>query len=92
MRLVDDVMEPFRPFVDFFVFRILKNDPAARVDRETKPKLASIPYIEVMGERGAMPLKNAVEDMAISLAQTYEGEKDGLILPKTDTPLFKHAE
>jgi CRISPR-associated protein Cas1 len=39
LALADDLMEPFRPWVDRIVYEILKNNMLAKVDKVTKQKL-----------------------------------------------------
>jgi CRISPR-associated protein Cas1 len=80
MRLVDDVMEPFRPIVDIFV-RKLANDGHARVDAMTKPILGLIPTCSLRMGYGISPVSLVIHRLCVSLAQAYEDPKVKLCLP-----------
>lgn len=80
MRLVDDLMEPFRPFVDFYVYR-LKEQGLITVDTATKTVLAKLMYRDLMTEKGRTPLTVCLQNMAVSLAQIYLGERKELVFP-----------
>jgi len=88
MRLADDLMEPFRPFIDFTVFQIVKNGHYD-VTPETKKILASVMDMEVAMEHGATALKTAVQDMASSLGMIFEGKTEKLSLPDPQPPLWR---
>lgn len=88
MRLADDLMEPFRPFVDLTVFQISKNGHDD-VNPETKKILASVMDMEVAMEQGATALKTAVQDMASSLGMVFEGKAEKLCLPAPQPPLWR---
>lgn len=88
MRLADDLMEPFRPFVDLAVFRLLHAGSDA-VTPETKKILAAVMEGEVGTESGATPLKTAVQDMASSLGLIFEGKQEKLVLPAPPPPLLR---
>lgn len=80
MRLVDDLMEPFRPLVDAWVLR-LADAGRTQLDPPTKRALALLPLRTVAGPRGSGPLTLAVQRLAVSLGQTYEGAGERLALP-----------
>jgi len=80
MRLVDDLIEPFRPMVDLVVWHLWrKND--AEVKPETKRLLVSTLYSDMQSEAGVSPVIVCMQNLAISLAQCYLGERDKLDLP-----------
>lgn len=80
MRLVDDVMEPFRPIVDIFV-RKLANDGHAQVDAMTKPILGLVPTRSLRMSYGISPVSLVIQRLCVSLAQAYEDPKLKLSLP-----------
>lgn len=88
MRLVDDLIEPFRPFVDFAVFNLLKKN-MDNVNPETKRILAGLPEMEVLKLSGATAMRTAINDMASSLGLIYEGRDSGLDLPNPQPPLWQ---
>lgn len=89
MRLADDLMEPFRPFIDSVVFQLL-NDGQDDVTPDTKSAMALTMNIEVMTGHGATALKTAVQDMASSLGMIFENKAEKLILPVAQLPLLQN--
>ncbi len=73
--LADDVMEPYRPFVDQLVFEIVKSDADINnLSREIKAKLLNIPVIDVYINGKRSPLMIAARQTTASLFQCYSGE------------------
>jgi CRISPR-associated protein Cas1 len=92
MRLVDDVMEPFRPYVDFAVWNLSQKGHES-VTPEVKKILASLLDMEIFTEAGTTALRTGIQNTAVSLAQIYEGERDSLDLPLISPPLWQpHLE
>lgn len=89
MRLVDDLMEPFRPLVDAWVWRLAR-EGKLHLDPPTKRALALLPLRTLQGQRGLGPLTLAVQRLTVSLAQTYEGGEERLVLPATQTKDLHH--
>ncbi|HRC25810.1 MAG TPA: type II CRISPR-associated endonuclease Cas1 [Alphaproteobacteria bacterium] len=90
MRLADDLMEPFRPVVDFAVFHLLRNGMDT-VTPETKRILAGLPETEIAVETGMTALRTGIQNAATSLALVYEGSRDKLDLPLPRPPLWQAA-
>ena len=82
MRLVDDLMEPFRPVVDFQVWRLLQSGLVA-VTPDTKRALVGSLYLPVRTEAGDTPVSVAVQKLATSLALVYLGQREKLDLPQS---------
>ncbi len=78
--LVDDLMEPFRPFVDLAVLR-LSEAGHAMVTPEVKRFLALVPSLDLPTAEGTTPLSTVVMRAATSLAQAYENGEAALDLP-----------
>lgn len=68
MRLVDDMMEPFRPVIDWTVWQ-LQSQGHAVVDAVTKRALVQSLYQDLMSDSGTTPVLVAVQKLATSLAQ-----------------------
>jgi CRISP-associated protein Cas1 len=83
MRLVDDIMEPFRPCVDALV-RQRVDLGLYTVDTAAKRELALLMARPVRTEEGFSPIANAIERLCVSLGQVYEGERKKLSLPIAD--------
>lgn len=84
MRLVDDLMEPFRPLVDAQV-RQLADIGLYEVDPVTKRELALLMSRSIPTPAGLSPIANAIERLCLSLAQVFEGGRADLALPLSDT-------
>lgn len=73
--LADDIMEPYRPFVDAVVFEII--DSGENIDELTsaiKTQLFQIPTIDVVISGRSSPLMVAVSQTTSSLRQCFEGK------------------
>jgi CRISPR-associated protein Cas1 len=89
MRLVDDVMEPFRPYVDFTVYN-LKKMGLEEVTPDTKRILAGLPETEMVGRRGSTAMRQCIQNLCISLSQVFTGEAQELDLPEPQPLLWRH--
>lgn len=70
MRLVDDLMEPYRPLVDKVVWQLLQ-DGYNSVDKHTKRTLVHLLYQDFTTTYGTTPLLNCIQRLATSLAMVY---------------------
>lgn len=86
MRLVDDLMEPFRPIIDLLVWRLWRKDQVA-VSSSTKRILALSLYDDMQSTAGATPMLVCIQRLATSLARVYLGERNDLELPLPGLPL-----
>lgn len=86
MRLVDDLMEPFRPVVDLKVWQ-LKRNGEGQINPETKRALVRTLYDDMQTDLGATPVMVCGQKLATSLAQVFLGERDKLDLPLPGLPL-----
>ncbi|MFT3897789.1 MAG: type II CRISPR-associated endonuclease Cas1 [Thermomonas sp.] len=80
MRLVDDLMEPFRPLVDAQV-RQLADIGRYDVDMANKRELGLMMARGVQTEEGLSPVSVAIERLCLSLAQVFEKQRKNLALP-----------
>ena len=79
--LADDIMEPYRPFVDKIVFDVLKQGYGTELNKKLKQKLLSIPTSEVLIEGIRHPLMIAVSQTTSSLVKCFNGECRKIIYP-----------
>jgi CRISPR-associated protein Cas1 len=86
MRLVDDLMEPFRPMIDLKVWQLHKQGEG-QITPETKRALVKTLYDDMQTSAGATPVMVCAQKLATSLAQVFMGEKDKLDLPLPGLPL-----
>ena len=81
MCLVDDLMEPFRPAVDYTVARLVKSG-CPEVTPEAKRALVGTLAADMRTERGTTPLETCLERAAQSLAQSFEDKRPALAFPE----------
>lgn len=86
MRLVDDVMEPFRPMIDLKVWQ-LKRNQEEHVSPDTKRALVRTLYDDMQSDAGATPVMVCIQRLATSLALVYLGQRKKLDLPLPGLPL-----
>jgi CRISPR-associated protein Cas1 len=82
--LADDVMEPYRPFVDAIVYEIVEEN-VAEVDEllpHLKSQLLVIPAMDVLIEGKRSPLMNAMSRTTASLYECFEGSRRKVLYPK----------
>lgn len=73
--MADDIMEPYRPYVDELVFKIVKNyGSAEELTKEIKAILLTIPTLEVVINGKRSPLMIAVSQTTASLYRCFSGE------------------
>jgi CRISP-associated protein Cas1 len=81
--LADDLMEPYRPYVDKTVRTIInKTSHVSQLTQELKVMLLSIPQQDVLIDDEVSPLLNAIQRSAYSLAKCFEGKTRKLLLPQ----------
>ena len=86
LRLVDDLMEPFRPIVDLKVWQLVRNGEG-QVTPDTKRALVRTLYDDMQTSVGATPVMVCMQKLATSLAQVYLAERDKLDLPFPGLPI-----
>lgn len=80
--LADDVMEPYRPYVDRLVMRLYDKYPdCEELTKELKAELLSIPILDVVINGKRSPLMIAVSTTTSSLQKCYAGESRKIIYP-----------
>ena len=79
--LADDVMEPYRPFVDEIVYHLYYDGAINELDNQAKGKLLRVLFSDVKMGKVTRPLENALSLTTASLLRMYKGETDKLSLP-----------
>lgn len=86
--LADDIMEPYRPYVDQIVLRIIDNgENFLELGTSIKSQLLGIATVDVQFEKGKSPLMVGLQSTTSSLAKCYEG-----VIRKINYPLMKNFE
>ena len=85
--LADDIMEPYRPYVDQLVLSIVSEcEPDdMELTKEVKCKLLGIPTIEVTVNGKRSPLMVAVTQTTASLYKCFSGEQRKIAYPEMGT-------
>lgn len=79
--LADDVMEPYRPFVDEVVYHLYYDEAVKELDNPSKGKLLRLLFSDVKIGKVTRPLENALSITTASLLKYLKGETDKLSLP-----------
>ncbi|NDV47370.1 type II CRISPR-associated endonuclease Cas1 [Paludibacter sp. 221] len=80
--LADDIMEPYRPFVDKLVVEITENgEDFQEISKDMKIKLLGIPVLDVIINNQRSPLMIAASQTTASLARCYLGETRRIAYP-----------
>lgn len=83
--LADDVMEPYRPYVDQIVKQLLAEyqmNLLQDLNTELKARLLQLPTIEVKIDGERSPLMVALHRTTASLAKCFTGEKRTILYPE----------
>ena len=80
--LADDIMEPYRPYVDKIIIDRINTEDILELTSETKIKLLNIPVTEVIINGKRSPLMLAVSQTTSSLVKCFRGESRRLIYPE----------
>lgn len=81
--LADDIMEPYRPFVDQMVFSIVKqHGTEIELTKDIKSGLLTIPVIDVTIQKKSSPLMIAVSQTTASLYKCFSGEARKVSYPE----------
>ena len=81
--LADDIMEPYRPYVDELVWNLVREHGTCEVlNRELKTKLLVLPTLDVRIGGKRSPLMVAVAQTTASLYKCFNGELRRISYPE----------
>lgn len=84
LPLADDLMEPYRPFVDDLVLDIVQDRPDLAFDhflgKEVRNRLLTIQYVDVAFQGKTRPLQVAIQLSCASLVRAYEEKSSSQVL------------
>jgi len=78
--LADDVMEPYRPYVDELVWR-LDAEGRSQLTREVKGELLRLLFVDTRFEKVLRPLDVGLTFTTSSLAKCFGGERKRILYP-----------
>jgi CRISPR-associated protein Cas1 len=80
--LADDIMEPYRPYVDKIVLQIVDNgEDFTELSTSLKAQLLAIAEVDVQFEKSRSPLMVGVQNTAYSLAKCYGPDGRKILYP-----------
>ena len=81
--LADDIMEPYRPYVDELVFGLVQQyGKNLELTRDIKAKLLTIPTLDVIISGKRSPLMIAASQTTASLYKCFSGELRRIVYPE----------
>lgn len=82
--LADDIMEPYRPYVDEYVFRLIQKHglPSEELPKAWKAELLLIPTLDVVIGGKKSPLMVGVSQTTASLYKCFSGEMRKVAYPE----------
>lgn len=81
--LADDIMEPYRPYVDHLVKEIMTDHPQeTELTTNIKKILLQIPAIDIEIDKKKSPLMVGLQRTTASLASCFEGKTKKIIYPE----------
>lgn len=80
--LADDVMEPYRPFVDEIVYHLYYDGAQSELTRNVKGELLRLLFADVNLGKVTRPLEIALSFTTASLLKVYKGDAKQLSLPQ----------
>lgn len=80
--LADDVMEPYRPYVDLAVKELMQTIPCIELNKESKQQLASVLVadVEIAGQQ--RPLQVALSITTASLVKALKDKTEHIVYPR----------
>lgn len=79
--LADDIMEPYRPFIDEVVYRLYYDGACSDLNKNAKMALQRVLFCDVKMGKLTRPLEIALSLTTASLVKMYKRETEKLVLP-----------
>ena len=85
--LADDIMEPYRPFVDLLIYQQIRRMPDYHnITRERKEEFLQLLSADCLFKENRSPIMIAMEYTTASLAKCYEGNSKKIDYPEIADP------
>ena len=78
--LADDIMEPYRPFVDEIVFDLYANGET-ELNKDVKAEILKVLYVDTMFDKIKRPLDVALTITTSSLSKCFSGDQKKIVYP-----------
>ena len=79
--LADDLMEPFRPWVDYSVYQLIKAEEPLEVNPDTKKILLGLLSENVIWKDQTLPFMVASHYFTAALKRAYQNTKERMVFP-----------
>lgn len=79
--LADDIMEPYRPYVDKIILRLLAEKKCTELSTDAKREILMLAYTDVIINGNRSPLSIATNTTALSLFKCFSGESRKILFP-----------
>lgn len=79
--LADDIMKPYRPFIDEVVYRLYYDGACSDLNKNAKMALQRVLFCDVKMGKLTRPLEIALSLTTASLVKMYKKETEKLVLP-----------
>ena len=89
--LADDLLEPFRPLVDYAAYRLNKVNEV-ELGAATKKLLGSLMTVKLATAAGASPTARSMSILCQSLVRSYETGRNELAIPLFPAGIAEHLE
>jgi CRISP-associated protein Cas1 len=82
--LADDIMEPYRPFCDWMVYKMVVDGEITNdeISRDHKARLLGIAAVDIVIDNKKSPLMVGLARTTNSLAECFEGKRRKIIYPE----------
>lgn len=80
--LADDIMEPYRPYVDHLVKEVMLENEEQELTTEIKRRLLNIPNLDLRIDGKDSPLMVGLQRTTASLAACFEGKTKKILYPE----------
>ena len=78
--LADDIMEPYRPYVDEIVFNLHANGEC-ELNKDVKAEILQLLYVDTVFDKVTRPLDVGLSVTTASLSKCFSGESKKVIYP-----------
>ncbi|MFK8067855.1 MAG: type II CRISPR-associated endonuclease Cas1 [Gammaproteobacteria bacterium] len=82
--LADDIMEPFRPWVDLAVYKLFVDNKQLEINTEIKQALLGMLSEKVIWKGESLPLMVACHSLTADLKRAYQNSKEKLCFPQLE--------
>ncbi len=87
--LADDLMEPFRPWVDYYVYQLIEEGESLEVNQENKKYLLGMLSQTVIWKDKTLPMMVASHHLMASLKRAFKDKRKNILYPQLSSRMGK---